>query len=209
LAGFHTIQTPAPGSHTERTYKPLLQPGKHKIIGFATRMQGLMLTPGNPLGISQLADVRQASVRYVNRALGTGTRVVLDQLLQQAGISSDAIKGYQRTEPSHSAVAQAIASGSADAGLGIAAAAAAHGLHFLPLVQESYHLVCLKSALDAPALQSLRQLLQSSAWTGALAQLSGYTPELSGQVRALRKVLPWWDFARAKNKRAAKGAKIN
>ena len=204
LAGFHTIQTPAPGSLTERTYKPLLQPGKHKIIGFATRMQGLMLAQGNPLGISQLVDLQQASVRYVNRELGTGTRVVLDQLLQQTGIASDAIKGYHRTEPSHSAVAQAIASGSADAGLGIAAAAAAHGLHFLPLVQESYHLVCLKSALDQAALKSLRQLLQSSAWASALAQLSGYTPELSGQVRALRKVLPWWDFTRPKTKRSAK-----
>ena len=204
LAGFHTIQTPAPGSLTERTYKPLLQPGKHKIIGFATRMQGLMLTQGNPLGISQLIDLQQASVRYVNRELGTGTRVVLDQLLQQTGIASDAIKGYHRTEPSHSAVAQAIASGSADAGLGIAAAAAAHGLHFLPLVQESYHLVCLKSALEEAALKSLRQLLQSSAWASALAQLSGYTPELSGQVRALRKVLPWWDFTRPKTKRSAK-----
>ena len=204
LAGFHTIQTPAPGSLTERTYKPLLQPGKHKIIGFATRMQGLMLAQGNPLGISQLVDLQQASVRYVNRELGTGTRVVLDQLLQQTGIASDAIKGYHRTEPSHSAVAQAIASGSADAGLGIAAAAAAHGLHFLPLVQESYHLVCLKSALEEAALKSLRQLLQSSAWASALAQLSGYTPELSGQVRALRKVLPWWDFTRPKTKRPAK-----
>ena len=204
LAGFHTIQTPAPGSLTERTYKPLLQPGKHKIIGFATRMQGLMLAQGNPLGISQLVDLQQASVRYVNRELGTGTRVVLDQLLQQTGIASDAIKGYHRTEPSHSAVAQAIASGSADAGLGIAAAAAAHGLYFLPLVQESYHLVCLKSALDQAALKSLRQLLQSSAWASALAQLSGYTPELSGQVRALRKVLPWWDFTRPKTKRPAK-----
>ena len=204
LAGFHTIQTPAPGSLTERTYKPLLQPGKHKIIGFATRMQGLMLAQGNPLGISQLIDLQQASVRYVNRELGTGTRVVLDQLLQQTGIASDAIKGYHRTEPSHSAVAQAIASGSADAGLGIAAAAAAHGLHFLPLVQESYHLVCLKSALEEAALKSLRQLLQSSAWASALAQLSGYTPELSGQVRALRKVLPWWDFTRPKTKRSAK-----
>lgn len=208
LAGFHTIQTPAPGSLTERTYKPLLQPGKHKIIGFATRMQGLMLTQGNPLGISQLIDLQQASVRYVNRELGTGTRVVLDQLLQQTGIASDAIKGYHRTEPSHSAVAQAIASGSADAGLGIAAAAAAHGLHFLPLVQESYHLVCLKSALEEAALKSLRQLLQSSAWASALAQLSGYTPELSGQVRALRKVLPWWDFTRPKTKSSAKRPRV-
>ena len=209
LAGFHTIQSPAPGSLTERTYKPLLQPGQHKIIGFATRMQGLMLATGNPLGISRLADVQRASVRYVNRALGTGTRVVLDQLLQQAGLAGDSIHGYQRTEPSHSAVAQAIASGSADAGLGIAAAASAQGLHFLPLVQESYHLVCLKSALEEPALQSLRQLLQSNAWTDSLAQLSGYTPELSGQVRALRKVLPWWDFARAKRKPAPKGATIS
>ena len=208
LAGFHTIQTPAPGSLTERSYKPLLQPGKHKIIGFATRMQGLMLAQGNPLGISQLVDLQQASVRYVNRELGTGTRVVLDQLLQQTGIASDAIKGYHRTEPSHSAVAQAIASGSADAGLGIAAAAAAHGLHFLPLVQESYHLVCLKSALEEAALKSLRQLLQSSAWASALAQLSGYTPELSGQVRALRKVLPWWDFTRPKTKRSAKRPRV-
>ena len=208
LAGFHTIQTPAPGSLTERTYKPLLQPGKHKIIGFATRMQGLMLAQGNPLGISQLVDLQQASVRYVNRELGTGTRVVLDQLLQQTGIASDAIKGYHRTEPSHSAVAQAIASGSADAGLGIAAAAAAHGLYFLPLVQESYHLVCLKSALDQAALKSLRQLLQSSAWASALAQLSGYTPELSGQIRALRKVLPWWDFTRPKTKRSAKRPRV-
>ena len=208
LAGFHTIQTPAPGSLTERTYKPLLQPGKHKIIGFATRMQGLMLAQGNPLGISQLIDLQQASVRYVNRELGTGTRVVLDQLLQQTGIASDAIKGYHRTEPSHSAVAQAIASGSADAGLGIAAAAAAHGLHFLPLVQESYHLVCLKSALEETALKSLRQLLQSSAWASALAQLSGYTPELSGQVRALRKVLPWWDFTRPKTKSSAKRPRV-
>ena len=209
LAGFHTIQSPAPGSLTERTYKPLLQPGQHKIIGFATRMQGLMLATGNPLGISRLADVQRASVRYVNRALGTGTRVVFDQLLQQAGLAGDSIHGYQRTEPSHSAVAQAIASGSADAGLGIAAAASAQGLHFLPLVQESYHLVCLKSALEEPALQSLRQLLQSNAWTDSLAQLSGYTPELSGQVRALRKVLPWWDFARAKRKPAPKGATIS
>ena len=209
LAGFHTIQSPAPGSLTERTYKPLLQPGQHKITGFATRMQGLMLATGNPLGISRLADVQRASVRYVNRALGTGTRVVLDQLLQQAGLAGDSIHGYQRTEPSHSAVAQAIASGSADAGLGIAAAASAQGLHFLPLVQESYHLVCLKSALEEPALQSLRQLLQSNAWTDSLAQLSGYTPELSGQVRALRKVLPWWDFARAKRKPAPKGATIS
>ena len=209
LAGFHTIRSPAPNSLTERTYKPLLQPGKHKIIGFATRMQGLLLAPGNPLGIARLSDLQQAKVRYVNRALGTGTRVVLDQLLQQAGLAGDSIHGYQRTEPSHSAVAQAIASGSADAGLGIAAAAAAQGLDFLPLVQESYHLVCLKSALEEPALNSLRQLLQSSAWTESLAQLSGYTPEASGQVRALRKVLPWWDFVRAKRKPAPKGTTIS
>ena len=74
---------------------------------------------------------------------------------------------------------------------------------------DELHLGHILFGNQSMALQSLRQLLQSNAWTDSLAQLSGYTPELSGQVRALRKVLPWWDFARAKRKPAPKGATIS
>jgi molybdate transport repressor ModE-like protein len=195
MAGFHTLQNPAHGSLAEKIYKPLLKPGLHKIIGFATRTQGLMVARGNPLGLKHLQDVANGKVRFVNRALGTGTRVILDELLMQTGLEGKNIAGYDTNEPSHNAVAHAIASGAADAGLGIEVAALAQGLDFVPLVQESYHLVCLKSALDDPAIQALMALLQSARWQKQLATLPGYAPLQSGQVQSLRRVLPWWDFA--------------
>ncbi|HPW83798.1 MAG TPA: substrate-binding domain-containing protein [Rhodoferax sp.] len=201
MAGFHTLQHPQPGSLAEQVYKPLLQPGLHKVIGFAERTQGLMVAPGNPLGLLSLADVQRTGARFVNRALGTGTRVVVDELLAQAGIAGKDLRGYDTTEPSHTAAAHAVASGSADVALGIAIAAQAQGLDFVPLVQESYHLVCLKSALQEPAIAALLEVLQSPAWQDRLAGIAGYTPSHCGEVLSLRKVLGWWSFARPKNRK--------
>jgi molybdate transport repressor ModE-like protein len=195
MAGFHTLQNPARGTLAEKIYKPLLKPGLHKIIGFATRTQGLMVARGNPLNLKSLNDAASAKARFINRAIGTGTRVVMDELLLQSAIESKAIAGYDTTEPSHSAVAHAVASGAADAGLGIEAAARAQGLDFVPLVQEAYHLVCLKSALEDPAIEAMMVLLQSERWRQQLERLPGYAPLQSGKVQSLRRVLPWWDFA--------------
>ena len=198
MAGFHTQQHPCAGSLAERTYKPLLRPGLHKIIGFALRTQGLMVAPGNPLALMNLQDVARTGARFVNRALGTGTRVLLDELLAQAGLQADEVKGYPDTEPSHTAVAQSVASGAADVGLGIEQAARSKGLDFVPLLQENYHLVCLKSALEQPAIAALRQLLQGQDWQETLAAMAGYAPSDSGEVLALSQVLPWWDFRKKK-----------
>lgn len=199
MAGFHTLQQPAAGSLAESTYKPLLKPGLHKIIGFARRTQGLMVARGNPLCLQGLGDLTETGARFVNRALGTGTRVLLDELLKQQRIARTRIRGYRHTEPSHAAVAQAIAAGQADAGLGIEAAARARGLDFVPLVQEDYHLVCLKSALDEPAVQALCQVLQSAGWSSTLQDLTGYQadPQM-GQVQAMSRLLPWWSYRRPK-----------
>ena len=198
MAGFHTLCDAPAGSLSERTYKRLLKPGLHKLIGFARRNQGLIVAPGNPLGIASLADLSRPGVQFVNRALGTGTRVLLDDLLKRAGLAPDQIAGYLNSEPSHAAVAQAILAGQADVGIGIEAAAQARGLDFVPLAEEEYHLVCLKAALDEPPVAALRQVLQSTAWQNAMQRLPGYAPSLSGQVRAMSKVLPWWRFVRAK-----------
>jgi putative molybdopterin biosynthesis protein len=198
MAGFHTLQHPAPGSLAERIYKPLLQPGLHKIIGFAERTQGLMVAPGNPLGLHTLADVQRSQARFVNRPLGTGTRVVLDELLAQAGIPATDIRGYDTNEVSHTAAAHAVASTSADVALGIAIAAQLEGLDFVPLVQEDYHLVCLKSALNEPAIKTLLDLLKTPSWQTELTNIAGYRPAQCGQVLSLRDKLPWWSFARPK-----------
>ncbi len=198
LAGFHTVEHTTSDAWTARTYKPLLQPGLHKIIGFAQRTQGLIVAPGNPLGLHSLADVARTGARFVNRPLGSGTRVLLDDLLAQAGIATDAIAGYGLNEPSHTAIAQAVAAGAADVGMGIELAARARGLGFAPLVHERYHLACLKASLDQPATLALRQLLQTADWQAHMAALPGYAPLHCGDVLAMSSVLPWWQFARQK-----------
>ena len=194
LAGFHSSEQPGFGSRTQRAYQPLLQPGRHKLIGFAERSQGLIVAPGNPLGLQSMADVVRRRARFVNRAAGSGTRLLLDELLDRDGIAASDVAGHEREEPSHAAVVQAVASGSADAGLGIEAPARARGLDFVPLLQERYYLVCLKEALDAPPIATLRRLLQDEGWKKQLAGLPGYAPWKSGEVLSLKAQLPWWQL---------------
>jgi len=195
LAGFHTPPARGPGTLAQRAYQPLLRPGLHKIIGFARRRQGLVVTAGNPHDIASMAQVARGGIRYVNRPLGTGTRLLAEQLLADTGLQPAAVAGWERTEPSHAAVAQAVASGEADAGLAIESAAQAPGLDFVPLVEEDYYLVCLKSALEQPPVQSLRSLLSQPSWQAQLAALPGYQPSRSGEVLSLSEQLPWWQFA--------------
>jgi putative molybdopterin biosynthesis protein len=200
MAGFHTLDQPGSKSVAARTYRSLLKPGLHKLIGFAHRMQGLIVAKSNPLGIASLMDLKQSGLRYVNRAEGAGTRVLLDELLAKAAMHPSDIQGYESQEPSHTAVAQAIASNAADAGLGIEAAAREKGLGFVPLVQERYHLVCLKSELPTPQVQALLKELQSREWQTTLAALPGYSGDLaqSGKVLSLRAALPWWSYRKEK-----------
>jgi putative molybdopterin biosynthesis protein len=198
VAGFHAPLHPSARSLIARTYKPLLKTGQHKIMGFAMREQGLMVAPGNPLGILTLNDLTRPGLRFINRSLGTGTRLLLDDGLEAAGISAHQIRGYDQEESSHAAVAACVAAGQADAGLGIACAAQAQGLDFVPLLQECYWLVCLKSVLASASVQALAHILQSKAWQARLGALTGYAPvPWPGQVQSLKKALPWWHFNEA------------
>lgn len=194
LAGFHVREKPTATSLAAQAYRDLLQPGQHKLIGFARRTQGLIVAPGNPLKIDSLRRAAHWRARFVNRALGTGTRVLLDELLAEADLTPEQLSGYERNEPSHAAVAQAVASGSADVGLGTEASARKLGLGFVPLAQENYHLVCLKSALEQPAVQALREVLASPNWQALLGSVPGCAPQHSGEVLSLREVLPWWEL---------------
>ena len=201
LAGFHAPLRPSPSSLIARTYKPLLKPGQHKIMAFALRQQGLMVAPGNPLNIRTLADLARTDVRFVNRGLGTGTRLLLDDAMEASDIQARQIRGYDHEESSHAAVAATVAAAQADAGLGIESSARAQGLEFVPLWQECYWLVCLRSVLESAPVQSLRAVLQSPVWQSQLAQIAGYgLTESPGQVQSLKVQLPWWLHAQGKNK---------
>ena len=194
LAGFHISEDRAPGTVTQRTFKKLLKPGRHKLVNFIRREQGLMVARGNPLGITGIASLAEARVRYVNRAPGSGTRVEFDQMLARAGLSPQQVQGYERVEPTHLAVAAAIASGQADAGMGIRAAAAQFGLDFIPLLKEQYYFACMKDTLDEPAMARLLTLLAGSQWRSLVEDLPGYDPEQAGEVVSLKQALPWYSF---------------
>ena len=204
LAGFHVLEDAEAGSLTSRTYRPLLKPGVHKLIGFARRTQGLMVAPGNLLALGSLTHLATRGLRFVNRAEGTGTRVIVDELLQRQGLAAADLPGYLRTEPSHAAVAQAVASGSADAGIGLESAARACGLGFVPLVHERYYLVVLKSALDLPGARALRSVLARADWAERLAALPGYQAEQAGQVLTMTRCLPWWRFRQQKSRKISR-----
>ena len=198
LAGFHALTDAPRDSPTGRVYRPMLTPGRHKLIGFAVRSQGLIVAAGNPRRITALADLADPATRFVNRARGTGTRVVLDELLAAAGVPSQAIDGYGRVEPSHRAVAQCVAAGSADAAFGIEAVARALGLDFVALAEENYFLAVLAANLAHPHVESLRRALGSAEWQQQLRSLPGYVPRRSGEVLSLTRVLPWWTYKKAK-----------
>lgn len=203
LAGFHVLADAPPRSPTARTYRPLLKPGRHKLIGFAQRTQGLIVPPGNPRGLDGVRALAQPGLRFVHRALGTGTRVVLEELLAAQGLEAAGLGGGGPPEASHEGAAEAVASGRADAALGIEAAARRRGLDFVPLARERYFLVALAGTLELPEVQQLRRVLASPDWTRALAAIPGYASDHGGEVLSLRRTLAWWSYRSPRPARAA------
>ena len=194
MAGFHALTESPLRSPTARVYRAMLKPGHHKLVSFARRRQGLIVAPGNPLALASLADLCRKGVRFANRVRGSGTRVVLDELLAAQKIPLEALHETAQPEPSHRAAAEAVASGGADAAFGIEAAARARGLDFVPLARELYFLVTLEQSLEQPQVKTLLGLLRSEAWRAQLNALPGYAAENSGEVLSLRRVLPWWSY---------------
>jgi molybdate transport repressor ModE-like protein len=203
VAGFHVPRGAGPRSVFARELRPLLRPGLHKLMGSHTRCQGLMLSPALAQqsaaegldGPALLRALAAGQYRYVNRQPGSGTRLLLQHLLAEQGLGTAGIRGFDtQVEETHVAVAAAVAAGKAELGLGVQAAAHEFGLAFVPLAEEDYYLVCLKAALDTPALLSLRQALASPAWAACLQGLPGYRPQQAGEVLSLKRALPWWRY---------------
>jgi putative molybdopterin biosynthesis protein len=180
LAGSHLLD-PATGEYTMPYVRRVLGPADVAVVRLVHRDQGLIVAPGNPLGLAGVGDLARPGVRYVNRQRGAGTRVLLDHELAALGITPADVDGYSREEPTHLAVAAAIAAGRADAGLGILAAARAFGLDFVPVTREPYDLVVAAEAMDSPLLAPLWALLHSDRFQAAVTELGGYSAKEMGR----------------------------
>ena len=180
LAGSHLLH-PATGEYTLPYLDEMMSDRDLAVVRLVHRDQGLLVQPGNPSGITGLADLAGADLSYVNRQRGAGTRMLLDQELRRLEIDPAKVSGYAREEPTHLAVAAAISSGRADCGLGIMAAARAFGLDFVPVAREPYDLVVDAGSLDDPLLAPLWKLLDSPDFHASIEALGGYSTESTGR----------------------------
>ncbi|HMK09320.1 MAG TPA: molybdopterin biosynthesis protein [Anaerolineales bacterium] len=153
-----------------------------KVIALVGREQGLITAAGNPRKIEGLEQLAGGALAYVNRQRGSGTRLLLDYHLARLGIAAATIDGYDREEYTHLGVAAAVASGRADCGLGIRAAAAALDLGFIPLFQERYDLVIPLAYYVSERLAPLLDLLKDPEFRQAVASLPGYDTTPMGEL---------------------------
>jgi len=184
LTGSHLLD-PETGEFNLPYIKRYLPDVPVVVVRMVGREQGLILAPGNPKSITGLDDLERADFAYVNRQRGAGTRILLDYQLDQLGIEPSSIRGYQHEEHTHLAVAAAIASGRADCGLAIHAAAAALDLDFLPLFKERYDLIIPKEHHESARLIPLLQLLGDSEFQETVASLPGYSTDSMGEIIAV------------------------
>ncbi|MFZ7133316.1 MAG: molybdopterin biosynthesis protein [Eubacteriales bacterium] len=152
------------------------------LIKGVKRIQGLMIQKGNPKGIKTLDDITKEKIKYVNRQKGSGTRILLDYLLDKHKLHKSTIYGYEREEYTHMAVAALVDSGSADVGMGIYSASHIYGLEFIPLYQEDYDFIILKSAYALPIVQNFINILKSTQFKEGLSELGGYEFSDTGEI---------------------------
>lgn len=151
------------------------------VINLAIRHQGLIVARGNPKGISGVQDLARPDVAFINRQRGAGTRILLDHHLKQAGIAAENVRGYDKEEYTHMAVAVNVQSGIADCGLGIHAAARALNLDFLPLARERYDLAIPRQWTDDPKITTVLNLIRSQGLQKHIRELGGYDTHLTGK----------------------------
>jgi putative molybdopterin biosynthesis protein len=183
LAGSHLLD-PQTGEYNLSYICQYLPGVAVGVVALVERQQGLLVKRGNPKGIHALSDLARPDIRFVNRQRGAGTRVLLDYHLDQLTIAPDAIKGYTQEEYTHLAVAAAVFSGRADCGLGIAAAAQALKLDFVPLFEERYDLVIPGAFYDSALLAPLFEVLNDPVFRQQVMALPGYNLSRMGMLVA-------------------------
>ncbi|MBS1186543.1 MAG: hypothetical protein H6R04_561 [Burkholderiaceae bacterium] len=188
LAGFH-IPTGALEPPALKQFEKLLQPS-HVVVNLATRRQGLIVKRGNPKGIWSIADLAKPDVLFVNRQPGSGTRIILDLMLAQEGLTGQSINGFERVELTHAAIGAYVASGKADVGLGVETAARQFDLDFVPVIAERYFLLCDRRKLADARFKPIHDYLKTSEFRTEVSRLAGYDSASTGGVLALAEAFP-------------------
>jgi putative molybdopterin biosynthesis protein len=183
LAGSHLLD-PESGEYNLSSIRRYMPGISFRLVELVKREQGLLVEKGNPKGIKGLDDLVRPGVRFANRQRGAGTRVLLDYHLNLMGIAAGEVVGYNHEEYTHLGIAAAVASGRADCGLGIPAAAQALDLDFIPLFHERYDLVIPQEHAGSDLLAPLFAVINGQAFREAVSGLPGYDVSSMGTLIA-------------------------
>jgi putative molybdopterin biosynthesis protein len=181
LAGSHLLDTET-GEYNLSYIRRYLPDTPVALVTLVHRWQGFMTLPGNPRGIRGIGDLARPDVLFVNRQTGSGTRILLDYELSRAGIAPAGVAGYANEEYTHMSVAMAVASGAADAGLGICAAAQALSLDFIPVARERYDLVIPRAFLEDEKISLLIEIIRSEEFRRKVLEMGGYEVHETGNI---------------------------
>ncbi|MCK7548707.1 substrate-binding domain-containing protein [Marinobacter koreensis] len=182
IASFHFPTQPVLAERVLDHYRHHLSRHEFRLIRFVTRREGLMMRRELEPRVESFEDLVNTQARFIGRDRHSGTRLLFNLLLDQAGFSEDAINRMPQQELTHTAVAAFVASGMADVGFGVEAAARQFNLDFVEVVSEHYLLLCRKDRLDDPNLQHLLALMRSSTFVDRIHQVPGYDPDHPGEV---------------------------
>jgi putative molybdopterin biosynthesis protein len=180
IAGAHLLD-PGTGEYNFPYIRQHLKGIEVKVIHLVFREQGLMVRQGNPKKIRGLKDLLREEVSFINRQKGSGTRILLDHSLKNLSLDSAQIKGYEKEEFTHMAVASAVASGVVDAGLGILSASKAAGLDFIPVATERYDLIIPSSYIEDEKVQKVLETIRSEEFKAMVLRMGGYDVSRTGE----------------------------
>lgn len=189
LASFHVPTDPLLAGQLLSHYQHLLADNQHQVIRLVIRKEGLMLRKGSHDHIRSLQDLSTAQLSFISRDRHSGTRILFNLLLRQQGLAKESINRTSQQEYTHTAVAAFVASGMADAGFGVQAAADQFGLRFIELASEHYLLLFRKDRLPREALTPLLKLIGSEPFIERIRGVPGYKPDNPGDITTLGQLI--------------------
>lgn len=181
MAGCHLLDQMT-GEYNLPYVRSMLPNEQVAVVNLVSRWQGFIVPTGNPRLITSWEEFLSGRHRIVNRQRGSGTRVLLDFKLRQAGLSAESIPGYEREVSTHYELASAVLRGEADAALGIESAARGLGLDFYPVQEERYDLVIPARLLNQERFRVFLEVLRDPAFKQQVVALGGYGIASTGKI---------------------------
>ena len=180
MSGTH-IFDPETNTYNTSYIKKFINKQEVEVINLVNRIQGIIVAKGNPEKIKNLQDLNNKDLNFVNRQKGSGTRILLDYMLDKEKINPSNITGYENEKNSHLAVSYAIYSGNSNVGLGIMSAAKSYNLDFIPLKEENFDIVIPKNILNEKYVELMLNIINSLEFKKAINNIGGYITKNTGK----------------------------